>query len=116
MLKAGSDTDQLEWFLNGFAARDIADPLLSIDQCSGVEEARRVVDKSGSAVLGIRSSGLVQHWIRTDGLSSSGTSLTPREFTPGNVVQPHASLNQVVLALRSEDFIFVHAVQLTARY
>ena len=108
MLKSGSDTDQLEWFLNGFAARDIADPLLSIDQCSGVDEAKRVVDKSGSAVLGIRSSGLVQHWIRTDGLSSSGTSLTPREFTPGNVVQPHASLNQVVLALRSEDFIFVH--------
>jgi hypothetical protein len=30
MLKAGSDTDQLEWFLNGFAARDIADPLLSM--------------------------------------------------------------------------------------
>jgi len=108
MLKSGSDTDQLEWFLNGFAARDIADPLLSIDECSGVDEAKRVVETTGAAVLGIRTSGLVQHWIKTDGVSSPEASLQPRDFTPANVVQPYASLNQVVLALRNEDFIFVH--------
>jgi hypothetical protein len=107
-LLSDPETGPLEWFLKGFTARDIADPLLSFDECSGIDEARRVVETTDADVLGVRRSGVVHRWISTKALSSNETDPIQREFTRGNVIQPYASLNEVTLSLRKEEFLFVH--------
>jgi hypothetical protein len=103
-------TTSIEWFLRGFTARDIADPLLSVDECSGVAEANRVVKETRVQVLAVRRQGLAHTWIRADDLSSHPTLLNAREFSPDVVIEHYASLNEVVAGLRTNDYLFMRDV------
>src|SRR5688500_360908 len=100
-------TTPIEWFLRGFTARDIADPLLSVDECSGIAEANRVVEETGAQVLGVRRHGLSHSWLRADDISSQQTLLNARDFTPDVLIEHYASLNEVVAALRTNDYVFM---------
>lgn len=96
----GSDPEaSLEWFLNGFTARDLAEPLPSLDEDASCDLARRTMAESRNGVLGIRRLGRVIGWIdRADleGESGDNGKLVPRPLDPGMLVGEGASLNEVV--------------------
>jgi hypothetical protein len=97
----GSDPEaSLEWFLNGFTARDLAEPLPSLDEEASFELACRTMAESRIGVLGIRRLGRVVGWIgRADlqgEINANGRKLVPRPLDPAMLVGEGASLNEVV--------------------
>jgi hypothetical protein len=98
--------DALEWFLTGFSARDLAEPLHSVDE--GSPGAAAVFETNRIDVLGVRKQGKVDGWISRNQLSTAGlTSYQP--FDPATLVADSAPLSEVVCSLNTHPRLFVRA-------
>ncbi len=104
---AASD-EALEWFLTGFSARDLAEPLLSVDANSPRETANAIFRTSRAEVIGIRVDGFLRGWIGQEQLQGE-TINSFNELDAVTLVADSASLNEVVCALNTQPRLFVQA-------
>jgi hypothetical protein len=104
---AASD-EALEWFLTGFSARDLAEPLLSVDANSPRETANAIFRTSRAEVIGIRVDGFLRGWIGQE-LLPGETINSFNELDAVTLVADSASLNEVVCALNTQPRLFVQA-------
>jgi hypothetical protein len=103
-------TDTLQLFLNGFTARDLAEPLPSFDDTAALRTVRDAMNSLRVDVCGIRKSGLVCGWISRDDVAKSSTSLVGRPFEETSILSDTASLTQVVQGLNGMPYLFVHSL------
>lgn len=99
--------DTLDWFIRGFTARDLAEPLLSVDEGSGVAEARELVASRGASVLGIRRNGLAARWITAADVATAADLRGGTEFANAQVVAETTPLSDVICLLNAEERLFV---------
>lgn len=105
-----SDTGSaLNLFLNGFKARDIADPLLSFDDSVSPDSIRAALKVHRVDEVGLRNSGRIAGWVTQDDLASAVGKLCPRKFDAEIVVSDSASLNDIAMRLGTAPCIFVEA-------
>ena len=101
----------LRTFTQGFAARDLAEPLRSFDSERPAADVAEVLERHTLRVAGVRQGGLTVGWIRQDdlaGASTLGERLRP--FAPGQVVPGDAHLSELIAVLTRYDFCFVTAM------
>jgi hypothetical protein len=100
----------LRMFTQGFAARDLAEPLRSFDSERPAAEVAAIFERQALRVAGVRQCGLTVGWTRDDlaGAATLGERLRP--FARGQVVQGDARLSELVVILTHYDFCFVTAM------
>jgi hypothetical protein len=103
-----SDFDgSLNVFLNGFTARDIAEPLRSFDESADTAAIRAAMESQQLEVVGIRKSGLVAGWLARGDVSNDSQPPNCRPFDEASVVADSASLNDVVQKLSADSCLFL---------
>ena len=97
-------------FTAGFAARDIAEPLVSFDASTDAAEALSLMNACGFDVVGVRRNGRVAGYVEqtTLGPGVCGDYLQPIDETA--VVADAAPLADVVLALNRMPRLFVRVL------
>src|SRR5687768_5175836 len=106
---ADEPADALEWFLTGFSARDLAEPLLSIDEGSAAETANAIFRENRVDVIGVRTKGVVRGWIGSDQLPEGQAITDGNPFDPASLIADSTPLNEVVCLLNSQPRLFVRA-------
>jgi len=101
--------DALEWFLRGFTAADLAEPLLSVDDDAEVSAAMAVLETDTKGVIGVRQQGLIRGWLSREELTNVSALHASRPFDPATVISETASLNEVVCLLNTHVRLFVRA-------
>ena len=104
-----SREDALEWFLRGFSARDLAEPILSIDEGSQRSAAEAVVSSSSVGVVGVRRAGKVIGWLAAECEQTSPPTVTCQPFESATLVSDAVPLNEVVCLLQVQPRLFVRA-------
>ncbi|QDU26757.1 hypothetical protein ETAA8_18380 [Anatilimnocola aggregata] len=99
--------DALDWFIRGFTARDLAEPLLSVDEGAAIATAQQLVVSRSANVLGFRRDGLIAQWITAADLNTILDLHNCAEFASAKVVAADAPLSDVVCLLNSEERLFV---------
>ncbi len=94
-------------FNDAFAARDIAEPLISFDEEQEPGRILQTLEARGTAVAGIRRQGLVQGYLRREDLAAGMTPRRARPFSPDQVVAGEAGLPAVVEVLTRHRHCFV---------
>ena len=108
MPRNSSPLDRLHrLFRESFAARDIAEPLLSLDETTPAPVAKRFMGERRFRVLGIRRDGLVAGFVeRADvGEGTCGESL--RLFDESQIVLDSTPLHELVTRLQEHSHLFV---------
>lgn len=104
-----ADADALEWFLTGFSARDLAEPLLSVDEGSSGDVAREILRANNAAVIGVRVGGTVRGWLDQEQQQPGAAVAAFRPFEPATLIADSAPLNEVVCLLKQHSILFVRA-------
>jgi hypothetical protein len=104
-----SREDTLEWFLTGFSARDLAEPLLSVDEGSPSAATETLFSTSGVDVVGVRKAGKIIGWCSADQLSNSPEQIACQPFDAATLISDAAPLNEVVCLLHVHPRLFVRA-------
>ncbi len=86
-------------FLNGFSARDLAEPLMSFDDTTSPNVILTVMQDQQLEIVGVRRSGAIAGWLYRDDLTNSNSPLVVRLFDPATVIADTASLSEVVQGL-----------------
>jgi hypothetical protein len=108
MSHAEEQGDALEWFLTGFSARDLAEPLLSVDAGASRDAALAIFQTNNVDVLGVRTGGMIRGWIgKEDLLEAEVTAL--HGFDPATLVADSSPLNEVVCLLNTHERLYVRA-------
>jgi hypothetical protein len=102
-----SSEDALGLFLNGFSARDLAEPLPSFDDTTPTTTIRAAMKAQQLDVVGVRRSGVVIGWLTRDDAASGRQSVGVRPFDPASVISDSASLNEVMRDLNAFPCLFV---------
>jgi hypothetical protein len=97
----------LNVFLNGFTARDIAEPLRSFDNTATAGTVRAAMESQQLEVVGIREAGVTVGWVSRSDVSSDLQPPSVRPFDESSVIADSASLNDVVEKLRPEQCLFL---------
>jgi hypothetical protein len=92
-------------FTEGFAARDIAEPLVSFDACTAVSEVMELMDKRTFDVVGVRREGVVVGYVERADLC--GKTCGERIQAIDTPISDAASLADVVLKLADSPRLFV---------
>jgi len=97
-------------FLEGFVARDVAEPLVSFDQTADAASVRRLMDERGFDVVGLRDGGLVAGYVLGENLVEGpcGAQLCP--IDPQCVLEDTASLSEVIRRLSEHPRVFVRCL------
>ena len=95
-------------FTEGFAARDIAEPLISFDACTAVSEVIELMDKRIFDVVGIRREGVVVGYAEREHLCGSTCGEQVRAIEAP--ISDSASLTDVVLGLADSPRLFVRVL------
>jgi hypothetical protein len=97
-------------FAEGFAARDVAEPLVSLDAGTAAAEALELMDKRAFDVVGVRREGAVVGYVERCDLSGAtcGQQIRPID----TVVSDSAPLTEVVLGLAKSPRLFVRVLGL----
>ena len=95
-------------FTEGFAARDIAEPLVSFDACTAVSEVVEVMDQRNFDVLGIRREGVVIGYVGRDDLC--GVTCGEHIHAIEAPISDSTSLADVVLGLAKSPRVFVRVL------
>lgn len=106
---APDSADALEWFLTGFSARDLAEPLLSVDESSPAGAASEVLLSNRVDVVGVRALGIVRGWIEQEDLHGGQAITNYHSFDPATLVADSSSLKDVVCLLHLQPRLFVRA-------
>jgi hypothetical protein len=95
-------------FLEGFSAMDVAEPLVSFDvQAKAVDVQRFMLDKNYD-IVGVRSDGLVDGYVRREDLTSGSCGSHMRPFLAADDLIPDSSnLIDVVKSLAINQRCFV---------
>jgi hypothetical protein len=91
--------------LNGFTARDIAEPLASFDDSTPIGAIRAAMQALQLNVAGLRRSGIIAGWLMQD--DTGAEKLKARPFDLTTVIADTTSLNDVVRALNTASCLFV---------
>src|SRR5690349_15598420 len=108
MSHAEEQGDALEWILTGFSARDVAEPLLSVDAGSSRDAALAIFQANNVDVLGVRTGGTIRGWIGKEDLQAAEVT-TLHSFDPVTLVADTSSLNEVVCLLNKHERLYVRA-------
>jgi hypothetical protein len=99
----------LEWFLSGFTAADLAEPLLSVDDDAPVSAALQVLARDLNGVIGVRRQGSMRGWYAQEDLAQAADLRGGQPFEATTVISETASLNEVVCLLKVHVRLFVRA-------
>ena len=95
-------------FTEGFTARDIAEPLLSVDATMPADELRQWMQQRGLRVVGVRREGHVVGFVECDEVPGASCSETIRPFD--SPVADTTPLPDVVLRLSTIPYLFVRVL------
>lgn len=102
--------DELDLFLNGFTARNIAEPLMSFDETSSAARIHAAMQEQHLKFAGVRRQGAIAGWLSNEDVTGSNSAITCRSFESKAIVLESASLNQVVERLNSAPCLFVRSL------
>ena len=95
-------------FLEGFSAMDVAEPLVSFDESTKIEDVRCFMKEKRFDLVGVRRNGLVEGYARHEDLLSGTCGDHMRIFTPADdLVADTANLIEVVKSLAINQQCFV---------
>jgi hypothetical protein len=94
-------------FTEGFAARDVAEPLVSFDASTSAAEALSLMNAEDFDVVGVRRNGLVVGYAQGKNLSAGTCSEQLTLFDETLVLSDSAPLADVVLKLNGASRLFV---------
>jgi hypothetical protein len=94
-------------FAKSLCARDLAEPLASLDDSQPITLAVELMRVRNLNVLGVRSAGLVAGWIGAGDLAGSTLSECARKFHREEVLDESASLDVVLGALAASEQVFI---------
>jgi hypothetical protein len=100
----------LSLFHEGFNVIDLAQPLRSLDEASSKVAARKLVNKEDIPVLGVRREGSVAGYLLPKDLKGSGDLSGFRKFTPEQLLDDTANLDQLFIPLSSQDLLFIEVL------
>ena len=94
-------------FMEGFTARDIAEPLLSFDASTSAAAAVQAMDRHDYDALGVRQDGYVAGYAVRGELGEDACGQYFRPFEESQLVSESAPLADVVLRLSKSPRLFV---------
>ena len=94
-------------FLGAFEALDVAEPLCSFDADRPAAEVRAVLEARSFDRVGVRVGGHVQGYAELADLGGGPLGDHLRPFTPADLVEDDASLQEVIGSLAVNDRCFV---------
>lgn len=99
----------VDLFTRAFTAKDLAEPLLSLDMNCPLEEAQEIMNRQSLRVVGLRENGEVCGYMRY-----AETTLGPgtcrehvRKFRPGQIIRDDTSLAEIIEVLTRQEYAFV---------
>lgn len=105
---SGSE-NTLNLFLNGFAARDLAESLLSFDDTVPLPTIREAMESRQLEVVGVRRAGVIIGCLTREDAVEVREPQQCRAFDPTSVIFDIAPLNEVVQGLNSAPCLFVRS-------
>jgi hypothetical protein len=97
-------------FAEGFAARDVAEPLVSFDASTAAAEVAEFMDRRSFDVVGIRKEGAVVGYVQRADLDQSACGMNLRPIERAMTVSETASLADVVLGLADGPRLFLQVL------
>jgi hypothetical protein len=96
-------------FTRAFTAKDLTEPLHSLDISCSLEEAQEIMTNQCLRVMGLRERGEICGYIRhADVSAGTGTCREyVRKFRPGQVIADDSSLSELVEVLTRQEYAFV---------
>lgn len=94
-------------FLSGFTARDVAEPLISFDDCSRAEEVLQTMSQQDFDIVGIRQNGQLTCFVEKASLQTGNCREVMKPIEPGMCLPDSAVLKQVVTGLSQQPRLFV---------
>lgn len=95
-------------FLDSFSARDIVEPLISIDNDKATSYAIDLMNNRDFDAIGIRDKGEIIGYILRDDLGSGMCKSYVREYNENDLVSDSGSFLTVIDLLNEQQRIFVH--------
>lgn len=105
-------------FTHSFAAKDIAEPLLSIDIDNQISQALLVMSSHSISLLGLRDKGEICGYISRIDLSlGTGTCRDHlRPFRPGQIIRDDSSLSELIEVLTRQEYAFISVLGAVGGY
>lgn len=100
----------LRVFTTAFSAREIAQPLRSLDIERPIEVLAEIISQHGLEVVGLRRDGVCVGYLCPGDWEGRSTRELLRPFAPAQVLHGEASLSEVIRILTRYDFCFVTAM------
>lgn len=97
-------------FAEGFAVRDIAEPLVSFDASAAAGDVLAVIEKRGFDVVGVRREGSVVGFVEREDLSGATCGEKVRAIEPSLTIAESTPLVDVVLGLAHSPRLFVRVL------
>jgi hypothetical protein len=97
----------LRMFVHSFAAKDVAEPLRSVDSDRPREDIVALVRDRHLEVVGMRLDGTVIGYLGHEDLEAEDTGASFRPFRPDQLIDGEASLSDVIHVLTRHDYCFV---------
>lgn len=94
-------------FLEGFTARDIAEPLVSFDDVTAAASVKRFMEERKFEVVGIRQNGHVTGFARGADLGDGVCAVALQGFRESQVVLDSTPLSDVLSRLKGNSHLFV---------
>ncbi len=94
-------------FTENFVVRDIAEALVSVDAGMAASEARKLLDRRGYSVLGIREEGLVSRFVEPNDLGEGLAGDHSRPITQGDMVDDGTDFPTIIRSLCDRPRMFV---------
>ena len=89
---------------------DLAEPLLSLDEASSRAQARALMRREGISHLGVRRDGRVAGYVGADDPPGDDDLSMFKPFSPAELLDDSAGLNDVLTCLAQRDVAFVRAL------
>lgn len=97
-------------FLEGFAARDLAEPLASFDATTDVQSVRKFMVNRPLRVVGIRMDGLIKGYVEQDEIDDRPLSEQIIPFAESIVITTSTAFQEIVARLDQDRFLTVTAL------
>lgn len=97
-------------FREGFAARDLAEPLASFDATTETSSVRQFMEDRPLRVVGIRVNGLVTGYVEQDHVDDRPLGEQAAPLSDAEIVTTSAPFQDIVLLLNQHRFLIVTAL------
>lgn len=108
----------IDVFAHAFTAKDLAEPLLSLDMDYSLEEAQEIMNRQFLRVVGLRENGELCGYMRyADATPGPGTCREHmRRFRPGQIIRDDTSLSELIEVLTRQEYAFVAVFGMVGGY